>query len=117
MKYLHPRLLSQSSSLDERLQLIQGTGLNFPSVNLVAVAQDVILGRLVAPEEVLHPRQPRPSEFSAVGREHVATMAEGQIALPRRRAGREGLEIPLTLCLPIVRDGEGRGGEGKSTGA
>ncbi len=83
-------------------QLVQGVRLNSPSVGLVAVAQKVVLGRLVAPEEELHPGNTSPAELAAVGLVEVTAMAEREVAFPGRGAGREGLEVALGLCIRRV---------------
>ena len=82
---------------NERRQLVQRTRLNLPPVRLVPVAQEVALGRLVTPEDVLEPGDAGAAELTAVVAEQVAAVAEGEVALPRGGVGGEGFEVALGL--------------------
>ena len=78
--------------------MVQGVRLNSPSIGLVAVAQEVVLGRLVAPEKEFHPGNTSPAELATIGLVEITAMAEREVAFPGRRASGEGLEVALGLC-------------------
>jgi len=82
---------------DRGLHLVESMRLDRPAIGLGTVTGEELTSRRIAPEEPLEPVQSSPAKLAAVVVKQRSSVSDRQVTLPRRRIGRQVLEVALAL--------------------